>query len=61
MEHEGVDRREITLPGLQASFAKQVFGLNKPVVLVLTNGGPLAIDDLISGADAIVPTGQHLR
>ena len=81
VEHEGVDRKSIELPGLQvhtlpnsrsparthshgliayrifgwqASFAKAVFALGKPTVLVLTNGGPLAIDDLIEGADAIV-------
>lgn len=54
VEHEGIDRKSIELPGLQASFAKAVFALGKATVLVLTNGGPLAIDDLIDGADAIV-------
>ena len=49
VEHEGIDRQSIELPGLQASFAKAVFALGKPTVLVLTNGGPLAIDDLIDG------------
>jgi hypothetical protein len=38
VEHEGIDRRDILLPGLQASFAMQVLALGKPVVLVLTNG-----------------------
>ena len=32
----------------------KVIALGIPVVLVLTNGGPLAIDQLIAGADAIV-------
>lgn len=54
VEHEGVDRKDIKLPGMQSELAKAVFKLGKPVVLVLTNGGPLAIDDLIDGADAIV-------
>ena len=54
VEHEGVDRSDITLPGMQAAFAKAVYKLGKPVVLVLTNGGPLAIDDLVDGAGAIV-------
>ena len=39
---------------MQAEFAKAVYKLGKPVVLVLTNGGPLAIDELIEGAGAIV-------
>eukprot|EP01048_Picozoa_sp_COSAG05_P009182 COSAG05_NODE_737_length_7636_cov_48.020433_6_plen_301_part_00 len=34
IEHEGIDRQDLLLPGLQASFASQVFALNKPVVLV---------------------------
>ena len=54
VEHEGVDRKDIKLPGMQSELAKAVFKLGKPVVLVLTNGGPIAIDDLIDGADAIV-------
>ena len=54
VEHEGVDRSDITLPGMQVAFAKAVYKLGKPVVLVLTNGGPLAIDDLVDGAGAIV-------
>ena len=39
IEHEGVDRRDLALPGLQESFALQVLALGKPTVLVLTNGG----------------------
>jgi hypothetical protein len=47
IEHEGIDRTEITLPGLQTSFAKQVLAHGKPTVLVLCNGGPLAIDEIL--------------
>lgn len=54
IEHEGADRGNISLPGLQEAFALQVIAIGKPVVLVLTNGGPLAIDNLVDKADAIV-------
>lgn len=54
VEHEGVDRRSIGLPGLQEAFALQVLALGKPTVLVLTNGGPLAIDNLVDKPGAIV-------
>ena len=48
VEGEGTDRPEITLPGLQSEFAEKVLALGKPTVLVLTNGGALAIDALAS-------------
>ena len=54
IEHEGVDRKEITLPGLQGMFAKLVLKENKPTVLVLTNGGQVAFDNLIQEPQAIV-------
>ena len=54
IEHEGVDRTSITLPGLQEPFAQQVLALGKPTVLVLVNGGEVAIDTLMSGPNAIV-------
>mmetsp|Transcript_19145 Transcript_19145/g.48555 ORF Transcript_19145/g.48555 Transcript_19145/m.48555 type:complete len:862 (+) Transcript_19145:48-2633(+) len=47
-EHEGIDRKDTALPGLQESFVKQVLAKGKPTVLVLTNGGALAIDNLVS-------------
>jgi len=53
-EHEAKDRPDTALPGLQEDFIKQVYALGKPTVLVITNGGALAIDDLIDGAGAIV-------
>ena len=46
VEREGTDRSDTALPGLQEPFAHQVLALNKPTVLVLTNGGALAIDSL---------------
>ena len=54
IEREAHDRTSTTLPGLQESFALQVYALGKPVVLTLCNGGILSIDNLIKGASAIV-------
>ncbi len=54
IEHEGQDRSQIDLPGMQSEFAKKVYELNKPTILVLSNGGPVAIDEEMSGAHAIV-------
>ena len=46
VEREGRDRIDTALPESQETFAHQVLTLNKPTVLVLTNGGALAIDSL---------------
>ena len=54
VEHEGRDVADITLPGIQDSFAQQVLGRNKPTVLVLLGNDGTGIDDLVSGSDAIV-------
>ena len=54
LEHEGVDRADLSLPGLQEPFAQQVLALGKPTVLVLCNGGSLSIDGLVAGPSAIV-------
>lgn len=54
IEHEGIDRLDTRLPGQQELLAAKVLALGKPVVLVLCNGGALAIDDLIDGPLAIV-------
>ena len=56
IEHEGVDRDQLTLPGMQQPFAEMVLKLRKPTVLVLTNGGELAVDELVAdrGLGAIV-------
>jgi len=48
IEHEGLDRSDTALPGLQEAFAFKVLALGKPTVLVLTNGGALAIDKLVA-------------
>jgi beta-glucosidase len=56
VEHEGRDVADITLPGLQYSFAKQILALNKPTVLVLTGDDATGIEQLVAGSSAIVRT-----
>ena len=48
IEREGHDRVDTALPGLQESFAKQVLDLEKPTILVLVSGGPMAIDGILT-------------
>ena len=55
IEGEGHDRPGIGLPGLQSEFAELVLALRKPTVLVLTNGGPLAIDNLVAHTRSYAP------
>jgi hypothetical protein len=52
IEHEGIDRADSLLPAAQLAFATRVLGSGKPVILLLVNGGTLAIDSLVGGADA---------
>jgi len=56
IEYETHDRTTITLPGLQESFAQQVFSTagTKPVIVIVVSGGVVAIDTLISPASAII-------
>lgn len=60
IEHEGIDRTSINLPGIQEEFAEAVVKAanGKPVVLVLVNGGALGIEKLtaLDGIHAIVET-----
>merc|ERR1711959_658798 len=53
-EHEGIDRPDISLPGMQEPFAKQVLALGKPTLLILSNGGAVAIDNLVEPSGAII-------
>eukprot|EP01060_Flectonema_neradi_P032709 TRINITY_DN5258_c0_g1_i1.p1 TRINITY_DN5258_c0_g1~~TRINITY_DN5258_c0_g1_i1.p1 ORF type:complete len:767 (+),score=168.60 TRINITY_DN5258_c0_g1_i1:40-2301(+) len=54
-EHEGHDRTNVTLPGVQEDFVKQLIATGKPVVVVLINGGAVSLgSEIISGAAAIV-------
>lgn len=54
IEHEGLDRPDIVLSGVQDAFAKAVLAVGKPTLLIMANGGALAIDDLVEHCDAIV-------
>ena len=48
------DSVDLRLPGVQTELAQTVFATGKPVVLVLINGRPLAIQDLAEKASAIL-------
>jgi len=54
VEQEGKDRTDTALPGIQEEFAKKILALNKPVAMVMVNGGAIAIDNLVDGPNAIV-------
>jgi hypothetical protein len=53
---EGHDRDTISLEAKQLAMAKAVLALKKPTVLVLVNGGIIAIDDLKDLSPAILET-----
>eukprot|EP00048_Salpingoeca_helianthica_P016232 m.231184 g.231184 ORF g.231184 m.231184 type:complete len:915 (-) comp18276_c0_seq1:117-2861(-) len=53
-ESEGLDRVTLTLPGAQEALVRAVLGANPNTVLVLINGGPLAIDTLKKSVPAIL-------
>jgi beta-glucosidase len=53
-ENENLDRPIIDLPGQQQELARRVLALGKPTLLILSNGGAVAIDGLIAGPKAIV-------
>jgi beta-glucosidase len=48
------DNADLKLPGVQSELAQAVFSLNKPTVVVLINGRPLAIPDIAEKASAII-------
>lgn len=55
VENESNDRRTIGLPGVQADFVRAALALGKPTVIVLLNGGQVALDaDVIAAAPAIL-------
>lgn len=55
---EGVDATSIDLPGAQESFARAVFGLHKPTVVVHFDGRPLSNEYVASHFDAILEAWQ---
>eukprot|EP00048_Salpingoeca_helianthica_P015648 m.227816 g.227816 ORF g.227816 m.227816 type:complete len:774 (+) comp17327_c0_seq1:3-2324(+) len=54
VEGEGHDRHSITLPGVQEQLAAELLATGKPVVIVLLNGGAVAIDALVGSKAAII-------
>ncbi len=53
---EARSRSEITLPGVQSQLAQAVLATGKPVVVVLMNGRPLALADILGKAGAALET-----
>lgn len=56
MSGECASRANITLPMVQQNLAKEIAKLQKPTVLVLTNGRPLELEWFDQNIDAIVET-----
>jgi beta-glucosidase len=54
MSGEARNRSSLELPGVQEDLAKEVIATGKPVVVVLMNGRPLAIQYLADHANAVV-------
>jgi beta-glucosidase len=48
------DSADLRLPGVQEKLAEAILDTGKPVVLVLVNGRPLAIPDLVGRANAVL-------
>mmetsp|Transcript_412 Transcript_412/g.589 ORF Transcript_412/g.589 Transcript_412/m.589 type:complete len:766 (-) Transcript_412:179-2476(-) len=48
IEHESYDRDSLILPGIQTDFVTEMLRLKIPTILVLVNGGPLAIDSILN-------------
>jgi beta-glucosidase len=48
------DATELGLPGVQSELLQEIIDTGTPVVLVLINGRPLSIPDLIEGANAVL-------
>lgn len=51
---EGVDRASLGLPGVQEELIKELHKVGKPIVLVLINGRPLAIADILPYVNAVI-------
>lgn len=56
MSGEGASRANIGLPGIQEELVKEVQKLGKPMVIVLQNGRPLAIEWIDKSGPAILET-----
>lgn len=56
MNGEGASRADIGLPGIQQQLVEEIYKIGKPVVLLLVNGRPLAIEWIAEHIPAIVET-----
>lgn len=54
MSGESGSRGDISIPGVQSELLYKLATLNKPIVLVLSNGRPMAIEKEVGAADAIL-------
>ena len=51
---EGVDATELSLPGVQADLAEEVFRLGRPVVTVVIAGRPYAVPEIAKKSQALL-------
>ncbi|MCF6194014.1 MAG: glycoside hydrolase family 3 C-terminal domain-containing protein, partial [Kangiellaceae bacterium] len=56
MSGEAASKGNIGLPGVQSELLSELAKLNKPIVLILSNGRPLAIEQEVMLADSILET-----
>ncbi len=56
MNGEGASRADIGLPGIQQQLVEEIYKTGKPIVLLLVNGRPLAIEWINQNIPAIVET-----
>lgn len=56
MNGEGASRADITLPGVQQQLLEAIHKTNKPIVVLLMNGRPLALEWMDANIPAIVET-----
>ena len=56
MSGESASVQHITLPAVQLELLENIAACHKPVILLLTNGRPLLLSDILPQADAVVET-----
>ncbi|GCC50266.1 beta-glucosidase BglX [Chryseotalea sanaruensis] len=56
MNGEGASRADITLPGVQQQLLEAIHKTNKPIVVLLLNGRPLALEWMDKNIEGIVET-----
>lgn len=58
---ESGSRTDITLPEPQKQLLHEIKALDKKIVLVLFNGRPLALTDIIEDCDAVLKHGSRAQ